>query len=132
MLSNFLKQNPVVGPDAPDGDSRDQLGQFLVHYGLIEIGQYLDEISKDTEQSWYGQSLMRTLRLIRPRLEAEMRTAWEYANQLGHFGHKFKESWIKINQIGALALYRHLYGTLVEQQRSGGDKNSRKMVGRGD
>ncbi|KAL3125355.1 hypothetical protein niasHT_000945 [Heterodera trifolii] len=91
----------------------------------------LSNIYTNQSNGWHRggrRSLMRTHRLIKPKLDAEMGRIWEYDNYLKAFGQIFGETVAKIEQIGAFVLYLYLYKSLLNQHLFGWTEKAKKAI----
>uniref|UniRef100_A0A183BIK9 DUF2357 domain-containing protein n=1 Tax=Globodera pallida TaxID=36090 RepID=A0A183BIK9_GLOPA len=134
VLSEFLHQHTIAVETngATIFDARKELGKFLIHYGYSRLQKELAKFYTDQHKgnkSWYGRSLMRTLRLTRPHLEERMQILWQYEKVLEKFDEKFfDETRVKIDQIGALTLYWYLYEALLAQHFVGWEEKAKRTV----
>uniref|UniRef100_A0A914HWW3 Uncharacterized protein n=1 Tax=Globodera rostochiensis TaxID=31243 RepID=A0A914HWW3_GLORO len=134
VLSEFLQQH-TIAMEMNGGtifDARKELCKFLTHYGYSRLQRELAKFYTDQKgiKSWYGRSLMRTLRLIQPHVEEQMKILWEYEKLLEKFepNKNFDETRVKIDQIGALTLYLYLYEALLGQHFVGWEKKAKKTI----
>ncbi|KAL3101870.1 hypothetical protein niasHS_003279 [Heterodera schachtii] len=133
ILSEFLRQNAIT-MEKNGGvifDASEALGNFLTHYGYSNLRRELSNIYTNQSNGWHRggrRSLMRTHRLIKPKLDAEMGRIWKYGNILKAFGQIFEETVAKIEQIGAFVLYLYLYKSLLNQHLFGWTEKAKKAI----